>query len=41
MSASGAARAVGEALLWDDRARPIAANTDIDGYNTVSAIEIR
>lgn len=41
MSASGAARAVGVALLWDDRARPIAGNTDIDDYNAVSAIRVR
>jgi len=41
MSASGAARAVGVALLWDDRARPIAGNTDIDDYNADSAIVIR
>ena len=41
MSASGAARAVGVALLWDDRTRPIAANTDIDDYNAVSVIGMR
>ena len=40
MSASDAARAVGVALLWDDRARRIAGNTDLD-YNAVSAIGIR
>ena len=41
MSASGAARAVDVALLWDDRAKPIAATTDIDDYNAVSVIGMR
>ena len=40
MSASDAARAVGVTLLWDDWARCIADNTDLD-YNAVSAIGIR
>ena len=40
MSASGAAYAVGVALLWDDRAKHIAGNTDLN-YNAVSAIGIR